>query len=165
MITGEYIVLVIAGRTVILYLGIVAAMRIMGKRQLGDLQPAELVVTLLIADLAAIPMQDNDAPLLFGLIPMAVLVVLELLFSLLMVKSPKAAALIGGRPQVVIHEGQPQLRMLRRLRISLDNLNALLRQQNVFDIQLVQCGIVETNGKLSVFLYPEQQPATREDTE
>ena len=134
-------------RTVIIYIFIIAAMRIMGKRQLGELQPVELVVTLLISDLAAVPMQESGMPLISGLVPILVLVAMELLLSALMLKIPWFSRLISGNPIVVINNGKLDL---------MENL----RQQNVFDIQDVQYAIAETNGQISVFLKPDKQPTT-----
>lgn len=150
-------------RTVIIYLVLVAAMRVMGKRQLGDLQPVELVVTLLVADMAAVAMEDTGAPLLSGLIPLAVLVSLELLFSGLILKFPAAARLVGGRPVMVIFDGKLDPKAMKKLRLSLEDLTGALRQQGIFDLTEVQVAIVETGGKISVYQKPEYRPATTAD--
>ena len=147
-------------RTVILYLLLMAAMRLMGKRQLGELQPSELVVTLLLSDLAAVPMQENGLPLLNGILPILVLVSLELLLSGGMLKSPKLARLISGSPLPLIRDGKVEKATMKRLRLTVDDLAESLRQQNVFDIRQVQYAIAETNGHISVYLYPRFQPAT-----
>lgn len=147
-------------RTVIIYIFIIAAMRIMGKRQLGELQPVELVVTLLISDLAAVPMQESGMPLISGLVPILVLVAMELLLSALMLKIPWFSRLISGNPIVVINNGKLDQKALKRLRLTIEDLMENLRQQNVFDIQDVQYAIAETNGKISVFLKPDKQPTT-----
>ena len=148
---------IIAIRTVIIYIFIIAAMRIMGKRQLGELQPAELVVTLLISDLAAIPMQENGMPLLNGIIPIMVLVSLELLFSGLMLKIPAFHRLIGGKPKIIVNNGTVDTKAMRDIRMTVDDLMETLRQQGTFNIQDVQYAIVEANGKLSVLLKPEKR--------
>ncbi len=150
-------------RTVILYLLLMAAMRLMGKRQLGELQPSELVVTLLLSDLAAVPMQENGLPLLNGILPILVLVSLELLISGIMLKSPAVARLVSGSPLPLIRDGKVDEKTMRRLRITVDDLLESLRQQNVFDIRQVQYAIAETNGHISVYLYPRFQPATTGD--
>ncbi|HHV50310.1 MAG TPA: DUF421 domain-containing protein, partial [Clostridiales bacterium] len=137
---------IIAIRTVIIYIFIIAAMRIMGKRQLGELQPSELVVALLISDLAAVPMQENGMPLLNGLIPIMILVALELLFSGLMIKSPFFQHLIGGRSKIIIDNGNLDIKALNGMRMSLEDLMETLRQQSVFDLRDVQYAIVEPNG-------------------
>lgn len=152
-------------RTVILYFLLMAAMRLMGKRQLGELQPSELVVTLLLSDLAAVPMQENGLPLLNGILPILVLVSLELLISGLMLKSPAAAKLVSGSPLPLIRDGKVDEKTMRRLRLTVDDLLESLRQQNVFDIRQVQYAIAETNGHISVYLYPRFQPATTGDVE
>ncbi len=154
-----------ATRTVILYLLLMAAMRLMGKRQLGELQPSELVVTLLLSNLAAVPMQENGLPLLSGVMPIVVLVSLELLISGLMLKSPAIARLISGSPLPLIRDGKVDERTMRRLRITVDDLLETLREQNVFDIRQVQYAIAETSGHISVYLHPRFQPATVNDVD
>ncbi len=143
-------------RTVILYLLLMAAMRLMGKRQLGELQPSELVVTLLLSDLAAVPMQENGLPLLNGVLPILVLISLELLLSGAMLKIPALSRLIGGNPVPIIRDGVMDAAALRKLRITVEDLNESLRQQDVFDIKRVQYAIAETNGHISAFCYPDE---------
>ncbi len=150
-------------RTVILYFLLVIAMRIMGKRQLGELQPTELVVTLLVSDLAAVPMQENGLPLLNGALPILVLVALEILVSCVMLKSPTLSRLIAGTPLPVIKDGRVDERVMRRLRITVDDLIESLRQQEIFDIRQVQYAIAETNGHISAYCYPRFQSATAGD--
>lgn len=142
-------------RTVILYLLLMAAMRLMGKRQLGELQPSELVVTLLLSDLAAVPMQENGLPLLNGVMPILVLVSLELLLSGLMLKFPPVGKLIAGSPIPVIKDGVVDIAALRRLRMTVEDLEESLRQQDIFDIGQVQYAIAETNGHISAYRYSE----------
>ena len=143
-------------RTVILYLLLILAMRLMGKRQLGELQPSELVVALLLSDLAAVPMQETGLPLLNGVLPILVLVGLELLLSGVMLKSPTVGKLIGGTPIPVICDGVLDATALRRLRMTVEDLEETLRQQNVFDLSRVQYAVVETNGHVSAFCYPDR---------
>lgn len=150
-------------RTVILYFLLMAAMRLMGKRQLGELQPSELVVTLLLSDLAAVPMQENGLPLLNGVMPILVLVGLELLISGLMLKFPAVSTLISGSPLPIIRDGKLDKAVMRRLRLTVEDLAESLRQQNIFDIRQVQYAIAETNGHISVYCYPRYQPATAAD--
>lgn len=150
-------------RTVVIYIFIIAAMRIMGKRQLGELQPAELVVTLLIADLAAVPMQESGIPLLNGLIPILLLIALELLFSALMLKVPFFHRLFGGRPKIIVTDGHIDRSAMKSLRLTTEDLMETLRQQNVFDITQVEYAIVEANGKMSVLLKPAHRPVTPAD--
>ena len=150
-------------RTVILYLLLMLAMRLMGKRQLGELQPSELVVTLLLSDLAAVPMQENGLPLLNGVLPILVLISLELLLSGAMLKIPAVGRLVAGKPVTIIRDGAMDASALRKLRMTVEDLVESLRQQNVFDIAQVQYAIAETNGHISVFCYPPYQPATAAD--
>ena len=147
-------------RTVILYFLLMAAMRLMGKRQLGELQPTELVVTLLLSDLAAVPMQDTGLPLMNGALPILVLVVLEILLSGLMLKCPPLARLVAGSPIAVIRDGKVDENAMRRLRLTVDDLVESLRQQEVFDLRQVQYAIAETNGHITAYCYPRFQTAT-----
>ena len=150
-------------RTAIIYLVLIAGFRITGKRQLGELQPIELVVTLLLSDLAAVPMQETGIPLLNGLIPIAVLISLELILSAWMMKSNGLSRLISGNPIVIIHEGKLQQNALRKLRLTVEDITETLRQQGIFDWNEVQYAIAETNGKISVFKFPDYQPAEKQD--
>lgn len=154
---------VTAIRTIIIYITLVIAMRLMGKRQLGDMQPIELVVTLLIADLAAIPMQEPGTPLVTGIVAIFMLVALEIIFSVLRMKSPGFGRLVSGSPMVVIKDGKPLKNILRRLRLTNEDLTDTLRTQGVFDLREVDTAIVETNGKISVFLKADKQPASKGD--
>lgn len=138
-------------RTVIIYIFIILALRVTGKRQIGELQPIELVLTLLISDLAVVPMQENGIPLISGLIPIAVLVCLELILSTIMMKSNKLSQMVSGNPVVVIENGVPQQQAMRRLRLGVDDLTEALRQQGIFDIGQVECAVAETSGRISVF--------------
>lgn len=155
--------LICAIRTVIIYASIVIAIRIMGKRQIGELRPSELVVTLLIADLAAVPMQDTGIPLLHGLIPMLILVALELLFSVIMLKCPLFERLISGNPVPVIKNGTVDVVALKKLRLSMDDLMEALRQQGCFSIEEVDCAIAEPGGNITLYLRPSFRPATCND--
>lgn len=142
-------------RTIILYLLLMIAMRLMGKRQLGELQPSELVVTLLLSDLAAVPMQENGLPLLNGVMPILVLVSAELLLSGLMMKFPAVSKLISGTPIPVIQDGVVRVDSLRRLRMTVEDLEESLRQQDIFDSAQVQYAIAETNGHISAYRYAD----------
>ncbi len=150
-------------RTVILYLVIMISMRIMGKRQLGEMQPSELAITLLLSDLAAVPMQENGLPLLNGILPILVLVALEVLLSAAMLKFPRLSQLIAGTPQTIIKDGKLIEQGMRRLRITVDDLIETLRQQDIFDIRQVQYAVAETNGHISAYCYPRFQNATAGD--
>ena len=150
-------------RTLLLYCFIIFAIRLMGKRQISDMQPSELVVTLVISDIASLPMQNTSQPLLSGIIPVIVLVALELLTSVFMMKSKRFRRMICGSPVVVISDGKLLQKEMRRLRLTTDDLFALLRQQNIFSPEDVQYCIVETNGTVSVLEKPEKRKPTAED--
>ncbi len=155
--------IIIALRTVIIYIVLIAALRLAGKRQLGELQPAELVVTLLIADLASVPMQDNGIPLLNGLVPILILVALELVLSALMMKCSWLSRLVSGNPVVIIRDGKLDQKALGQMRLTVDDLTETMRQKDIFDIRTVQYAIAETNGTVSFFLYPEAQVPTAKE--
>lgn len=137
-------------RTLIMYAAILAAVRLMGKRQISQLQTSELVVTLLISELAVMPIQQHQDPLWNGLVPMAVLALCEILVSLLMLKSGKFRQLVCGSPIVVIENGRVLQHQMRRLRMSTEDLFEELRQAGAFALEDVAYAIVETNGQLSV---------------
>lgn len=147
-------------RTILLYAVVILAVRLMGKRQISELQTSELVVTLLISDIASIPMQDSGQPLASGLIPIAALVMFEIVLSVLMLKSTKFRKLICGRPIIVINNGVVQQNEMNRLRMTTEDLSEQLRQKNVFSIQDVAYAIVETNGKMSVIKKPDKEQPT-----
>lgn len=151
---------IITVRTIIVFLSIYAAMRLMGKRQLGELEPSELVVAVLITDMAAHPLQDIGIPLLNGLLPIAILLSCELLISWLSLKSSRFRALCFGRPSILMRDGRILLKELRRNRFSLDELCEELRGKGVTDLSSVRCAILETDGTLNVLLKTENQAAT-----
>ncbi len=135
----------------------------MGKRQIGELQPSDLVVTLLISQIISIPIQDTDIPLVNTIIPILLLVGFEIITSALNMKSIKFRSLMQGHPVVIINDGNLDQKILKDLRFTVDDLLESLRQKDVFDISQVQYAIVETNGQLSVLLKPENDTVTRED--
>lgn len=148
------------GRTLLMYGVILAAVRVMGKRQISQLQTSELVVTLLLSELAVLPIQEEDTPLWMGLVPMGALVLCELLASFSMLKSGRFRKLVCGSPTVVIQRGEILQKQMRRLRMTTEDLFEQLRQNGVFYLEDVAWAIVETNGTLSVLRRPEQDPAT-----
>lgn len=150
-------------RTIIIYAVLIAAMRVMGRRQLGELQPIELVVTLLISDLASVPMQESGIPLLSGLIPIAVLVAAEILLSAWMLKSPRFSSLVSGNPLILVRDGKPDQAVLKKLRMSVEDLTESLRKQNVYDLRDIQLAIAETNGSISVYPIAAKRPTVLED--
>ena len=141
-------------RTILLYAFVVLAVRLMGKRQISEMQPSELVITLIVSEIAAIPMQNTSQPLLSGIIPVMVLVALEIAASVLMMKSGKFRKMMCGSPIVVIRDGKILQNEMRRLRLTTEDLCVQLRQQDIFSIEDVQYCIVETNGKVSVLEKP-----------
>ena len=147
-------------RTVVLYLVLILVIRLMGKRQIGQLEPSEFVVTLLVADLASIPMQDGGIPLFSGLMPMLLVLGMELVLSGLSLRSMKLRKLLCGKPVILIENGKILQENLRKTRVTLDELTGHLREKDVLDLGAVQYAILETNGNLSVFPYPAQRPAT-----
>ena len=130
----------------------------MGKRQISDLQTSELVITILISNIAAIPMQNTEQPLLTGVIPIGVLICCEILVSFMMLKNSSIRQLICGKPIVVINEGKIEQDALKYLRLSVEDLFEQLRQLDVFSLEDVWFAIMETNGKLSVLKKSEKQP-------
>ncbi|MEG1240354.1 MAG: DUF421 domain-containing protein [Oscillospiraceae bacterium] len=147
-------------RTVILYLFIIIGIRLMGKRQVGELEPSELVMALLIADLAAVPMQDFGIPLLAGIIPILTLLCLSTVFSVLSMKSVRLRALLCGKPTIVVDNGKLKQAEMRKTRFTLDELSEELRLQGVTDLEKVRYAILETGGQLTVLLKAEEMPLT-----
>ncbi len=135
----------------------------MGKRQIGDMQPNELVITLLISEIAAIPLQDTSQPLLFGIVAIFMLIVLEVLMSVLAMKCKKIRKLMSGKSIVVIKNGEIDQAAMRDVRMTVLDLIELLRGQNVFDISTVAFAVLEVNGDLSVLLKSGEQTATAKD--
>ena len=146
-------------RTLILYCAVICAVRLMGKRQIGELDPSELVVTILVSDLAAVPMQDLGIPLLSGLVPIATLVVLEIFLSFAALKSRRFRRLLNGQPAIIIRRGQLDIGKLRQMRLTTDEVIETLRKQNVAAVSDVKYGVIEPDGTLTVIL---KQPVTAE---
>lgn len=150
-------------RTIVLYLVLIATVRMLGKRQIGQMEPAEFVVTMLVANLAAIPMQDGGLPLLSGLVPILTVLGVELLLSALSMRSVRFRRLLCGKPVILIENGKISQSALRATRVTLDELTGHLREKDVLDLRSVQYAILETNGNLSVFPYPKEMPASAKD--
>ena len=150
-------------RTGFLYLVLILSIRMMGKRQIGQMEASEFVVTMLVANLASIPMQDSAIPLYSGLLPILVVLGMELSLSGLILRSVWVRRFFCGKPVILIDNGKVLLENLRRTRVTLDELTGHLRQKDVLDIQTVQFAILETDGSLSVFPYPDQRPATAQE--
>ncbi|GHV24474.1 DUF421 domain-containing protein [Clostridia bacterium] len=145
-------------RALLLYVLIIFAVKMMGKRQISDLQTSELVVTFLISDIAAIPMQNTAQPLLSGIIPIVVLICCEIFFSIFMMKSRRFRRIICGHAVLIINNGKIMQNELKKLRMSAEDLISQLRQMDVFSIEDVAFAIFETNGQMSVLKKSEKQP-------
>ncbi len=150
-------------RTIVLYLVLILVIRLMGKRQIGQMEPAEFVVTMLVANLAAIPMQDGGIPLYSGLLPILTVLGVELVLSGLSLQSIKLRRILCGKPVILVENGKPLQQNMRKTRITLDELTGHLREKDVLDLRAVQYAILETNGNLSVFPYPKEKPASAKD--
>lgn len=147
-------------RTILLYIILIVGIRALGKRQIGELEPIELVMTLLVSDLAAVPMQDFGIPLVNGVVPILTLLALSMLLSFFSMRSIRFHRLVCGNPTTLIQNGVIQQDALRRNRFTLDELLEELRAQGVTDPETVKYAVLETNGQLSVLLYPADAPAT-----
>ena len=147
-------------RTLLLYIAVIASIRLMGKRQIGDLDPSELVVTILVSDLAAVPMQDLGIPMVSGLVPIATLIVLEILLSFLALKSRPFRRLLNGQPAIIIRSGKLDIQKLRQMRLTTDEVIETLRKQNVASVADVKYGVIEPDGTLTVIPRQAKQPVT-----
>ena len=150
-------------RTIILYFFVTLGIRLMGKRQIGDMQPNELVVTLLISEIAAIPLQDTTQPILNGIVAIFMLVILEIAASVITMKSFFMRKLLSGKSAVIIKNGEIDQTAMKNVRMTVLDLVELLRGQNVFDISTVAFAVLEVNGDLSVLLKTSEQPVTAGD--
>ena len=147
-------------RLLILYSLILACMRLMGRRQIGELQPSELVITMLLSEIASIPLENTDTPLLSFVVVILVLTALEVLLSAMCLKSDRTRKLLQGNPMPVIWNGKPIQKALKTLRLTIDDLLEALREKDVFQITDVQLAIVEANGRLTLQLKPQMQNVT-----
>ena len=152
-------------RTIILYVIVTLAIRLMGKRQIGDMQPNELVITLLISEIAAIPLQDSQQPISVGVAAILVLVFIEIIISILSMKSFYIRRLLNGKSVVIIKNGIIDQNAMRNVRMTVIDLIELLRDKDVFDISDVAFAVLEVNGNLSVLLKKDIQPVTPKDIE
>ena len=156
---------VILIRACILYVVITFSLRLMGKRQLGELQPSELVVTILISNIASIPVEDSSVPMLMGIVPIFTLVCLDVIVSAIMLKSPRFRKFIIGSPRIIVSGGVIQQKEMKRLRYTVDDLIEAMREQQIFDISEIYYAIVETNGKIHFLQRTDYQTATRSDVD
>lgn len=155
--------LVLVIRTLILYGIVIMAMRIMGKRQLGELQPSELVVAIMISDLASVPMQAIDIPLLSGIVPVLTLIVAEVMMSYLSLKSKTVRKFLSGEPSIVVYDGRINEDELEKMRFNINDLLEELRLNGCHDVSDVAVAVVETSGKLSVIPKDNARGVTVED--
>ena len=150
-------------RTILLYLVLIFSIRLMGKRQIGQMEASEFVVTMLVANLASIPMQDGAIPLYSGLVPILTVLGLELVLSWAIMKSVRLRRLLCGKPVILIENGTILRENLRATRVTMDELTGHLREKDVLDIRSVQYAILETDGNLSVFPFPKHCPASAKE--
>jgi uncharacterized membrane protein YcaP (DUF421 family) len=155
-----YIVMI---RTLILYFAVVVTMRVMGKRQIGQLQPFELVLAIMISELASLPMQDTRIPLMHGLIPIVTLLIIQILLSITQLKSEKARIIICGKPSILITNGRIVIEELKNQRFNINDLMEELRLQGYFNIDDIQYAILETSGQLSIIPKTGLSPVTKID--
>ena len=147
-------------RTILLYFILMAGLRLMGKRQIGELEPSELVLTLIISDLAAVPMQDFGIPLVNGVFPIITLLCVSMLLSFFSMKSIRFRALVCGCPTVIIRDGKVMQANMARNRFTVDELLEQLRSQGYSDISAVKYAILETSGQVSILPYTRESPIT-----
>lgn len=151
-------------RTILFYTVLIIQIRLMGKRQLSQMEPTEFVVTILIANLASIPLEEPQHSIWSGLLPMAIILIAERFLSWISLKDIRIRRLLCGKPVILIENGHLLRKNLQRTRINLDELSGKLREQGILEIETVQYAILETNGTLTVFPYPAYQPATAKDS-
>ena len=152
-------------RTIILYLLVVLGLRIMGKRQIGEMQPSELVVAIMISDLASIPMEEIATPLFVGVIPIFTLIIMEVLLSQFSLRHKGFRRLLTGKPNVIIHNGRLLKDEMKKVRFNMDDLNEQLRIQGYAGIKDINFAILETNGQLSIIPKVKNRQTTVEDVE
>ena len=150
-------------RTLLVYAALIGGLRFTGKRQLGELSTSEFAVTILVSELASVPLQDPAIPLLGGIVPLVTLLAVEVLLSCLCRRSIRFRRLLCGNPCMVIRDGKFDPDMLRLLRLSPEDVLEGLRMAGVALVSDVRCGIIETNGQLSVLPYADKQPLTPSD--
>ena len=150
-------------RAIILYIVVLIVMRFMGKREIGQLQPFELAIAIMIADLASIPMTDTGIPISNGIVPILGLLVMHLLISLLNLKSIKAREIICGKPRILIYRGKIQEDALIKERFTVNELEERLRAQNIYHVGDVEFAILETSGQVTVIEKPNKRNAIPED--
>lgn len=152
-------------RSIVLYLIVLIVMRLMGKREIGQLQPFELAISIMIADLATIPMSDIGIPIFNGIIPILGLLAMHLIISVLNLKSIKAREIICGKPSILIYRGRINEKILKKERFTINELEERLRANNVFNLGDVEYAILETSGQVTVIQKPEKRNTIPQDFE
>lgn len=150
-------------RVLILYILVLITMRLMGKRELGQMQPFELVIAMMIADLAAVPMGDTGIPITNGIIPILVLLLMQLIISIINLKSIKGRSIICGMPSILVYRGRIDEKIMKKEKFTVNELQERLREKDVFNIGDVEYAILETSGQLTVIQKPEKRNTTPED--
>lgn len=150
-------------RTAIIYLVVTMAIRLMGKRQIGDMQPNELVITLLISEIAAIPLQDSNQPVLNGVAAISVLVVFEITVSTLSLKLPFLRKLLSGKAVILIKDGKIDQKAMKSVRVTVEDLLEMARSKDVFDLDEIAFAILEVNGELNILTKSEYSPVVKKD--
>ena len=150
-------------RAVILYMLLIFSVRFMGKHQIGELQPSELAITILISNIATLPVEDTSLPLLTGIIPILTLASFDVIMSWLGIKSKRLRNITCGKPVVIINNGRIDQKKMKEIRFTVDDLTEALHSQNIFDISEVQFAVVETTGTVSVYQKYEYRNVTNGD--
>ena len=150
-------------RVLIIYITVLVFLRLMGKRQIGEMQPYEVVITLIIADLATLPMSDTNIPLLHGILPLAILVLIHYCITVLSRKCIKVRRLMSGRPIVVISPNGLEYQAFKDLNLNIDDITEMLRQNGYYSFDQILYAIIETNGKISIIPKSANAPATAQD--
>ncbi len=150
-------------RTIIIYILVLVVMRLMGKREIGQLQPFELAISIMIADLASIPMSDTGIPISNGLIPILGLLIMHLIISMINMKSMKAREILCGKPSILVYRGKIDEKVLKRERFTINELEERLRGNNVVNLGDVEYAILETSGQVTVIQKPEKRNTIPED--
>lgn len=150
-------------RAIVLYIIVLIVMRLMGKREIGQLQPFELAISIMIADLASLPMTETGVPISNGIIPILGLLVMHLTISMLNMKSTKAREIICGKPSILIFRGKVDEKILKKERFTINELEERLRDNNIFNIGDVEYAVLETSGQVTVIPKPNKRPTTPED--
>lgn len=150
-------------RTIIIYILVLLTMRIMGKREIGQLQPFELAIAIMIADLASVPMSDTGIPIFNGIIPIIGLLIMQMLISFINMRSLSLRSIISGKPTILIYRGKIDEKLLKKEKITLNELQERLRQNGTFSLGDVEYAILETSGQLTVIQKPEKRTVIPED--